>query len=87
LPYTSVNVLRGSISSVVLMMASTGVMPEPPENATYCWPWSAFRWVKKRPSGVMTSIVWPGCSVSNAKFEKRPPRTRLMPTRSSPSRS
>jgi hypothetical protein len=26
--------------------------------------------VKKRPSGVMTSIVWPGCRVSNAKFEK-----------------
>ncbi|SAK98330.1 hypothetical protein AWB75_07188 [Caballeronia catudaia] len=34
LPYTSVKRLVGSISSVVLMIASTGVMPEPPENAT-----------------------------------------------------
>ena len=41
--------------------------------------------MKKRPSGVITSIASPGCSDSLAQIEKRPPGTFFTATRSSPS--
>jgi len=74
--YTSV-ISRAVVTSAVLMIARTGVMPLPPAKATIGV--SAARSTKS-PLGGITSIVSPGASASFIQFDIFPPATRFTVT-------
>ena len=76
--------LSVSISMVVLMIDSIGVIPLPAATATCSHSAPGCRGAPKLPVGVMRSTTSPACSTSHAYVEKAPLSMRRTPIANSP---